>query len=119
MIPAAGLEYTMEHPAETPGGSSPPDCCIWIGSSPSPLNTKKENPRSGFSFFWCSKAIQIRTGILLYGFLHIVQCDGSGTVFVVKGDDHFIIVQIDGIYKGINQHFAVRLLTHIQLPEFV
>ena len=50
MVPAAGLERTMEHPVETPGGSSPPDCCIYMGSSPSPLDTKKENPRSGFSF---------------------------------------------------------------------
>ena len=50
MVPAAGLECAMESPVETPGGNSPPDCCIWIGSSPSPLNTKKENPRSGFSF---------------------------------------------------------------------
>ena len=50
MVPAAGRERTMERPAETPGGNSPPDCCIWIGSSPSPLDTKKENPRSGFSF---------------------------------------------------------------------
>ncbi len=68
---------------------------------------------------WCSKAIQIRTGILLYGFLYVVQCDGSGAVFVVEGDDHFIIVQIDGIYKGIDQHFAVGLLADIQLAEFV
>ena len=50
IVPTAGRKRTMEHPAETPGGNSPPDCCIWIGSSPSPLNTKKENPRSGFSF---------------------------------------------------------------------
>ena len=51
MVPVTGLERTMEHPAETPGGNSPPDCCIYMGSSPSPLDTKKENPRSGFSFF--------------------------------------------------------------------
>ena len=68
---------------------------------------------------WCSKAIQIRTGIFFYGFLYVVQCDGSGAVFVVEGDDHFIIVQIDGIYKGIDQHFAVGLLADIQLAEFV
>ena len=33
-VRATGLEYTIEHPAETPGGNSPPDCCIFIGSSP-------------------------------------------------------------------------------------
>ncbi|MDY4221898.1 MAG: hypothetical protein SOX71_05315 [Candidatus Faecousia sp.] len=27
---------------------------------------------------WCTKAIQIQTGIGLYGFLHIIQDDGSG-----------------------------------------
>ena len=36
-VRATGLEYTMEHPAETPGGNSPPDCCIYMGSSPSPI----------------------------------------------------------------------------------
>ena len=51
MVPVTALEYIMEHPAETPGGNSPPDCCIYMGSSPSPLDTKKENPRSGVSFF--------------------------------------------------------------------
>ena len=32
MVPVTGLEYTMEHPAETPGGNSPPDCCILLSS---------------------------------------------------------------------------------------
>ena len=50
MVPAAGRERTVEHPAETPGGNSPPDCCIWIGSSPSPPEYQKREPRSGFSF---------------------------------------------------------------------
>ena len=36
MVPVTGPEYTMAHPAETPGGNSPPDCCIYMGSSPSP-----------------------------------------------------------------------------------
>ena len=49
MVPAAGREYTMEHPAETPGGNSPPDCCIYMGSSPSPGYQKREPPR-GLSF---------------------------------------------------------------------
>ena len=34
-VRATGLDYTMEHPAETPGGNSPPDCCIYMGSCPS------------------------------------------------------------------------------------
>ena len=32
-VRAIGLDYTMEHPAETPGGNSPLDCCIYMGSS--------------------------------------------------------------------------------------
>ena len=48
-VRATGLEYTMEHPAETPGGNSPPDCCIFMGSSPSPGYQKREPPR-GLSF---------------------------------------------------------------------
>ena len=31
MVRTTGLEYTMEHPAETPGGNSPLDCCIYMG----------------------------------------------------------------------------------------
>ena len=49
MVRATGLDYTMEHPAETPGGNSPPDCCIFMGSSPSPGYQKREPPR-GLSF---------------------------------------------------------------------
>ena len=33
----------------------------------------------------CTTAIQIRTGIVLYGFFHIIQGDGSGAVLVVEG----------------------------------
>ena len=51
MVPVTGLEYTMEHPAETPGGDSPPDCCIWIGSSPSPPEYQKREPPVGVLFF--------------------------------------------------------------------
>ena len=32
-VRATGLDYTMEHPAETPDGNSPLDCCIYMGSS--------------------------------------------------------------------------------------
>ena len=50
MVPVTGLEYTMEHPAETPGGNSPPDCCIYMGSSLSPGYQKREPP-VGVLFF--------------------------------------------------------------------
>ena len=62
MVPAAGLERTMEHPAETPGGNCPPDCCIWIGSSPSPPECQKREPPVGVLFFGAGD--RTRTGTL-------------------------------------------------------
>ena len=62
MVPVTGLEYTMEHPAETPGGNSPPDCCIWIGSSPSPPGYQKREPPVGVLFFGAGD--RTRTGTL-------------------------------------------------------
>ena len=32
-VRATGLDYTMEHPAETPGGNSPLDCYIYMSLS--------------------------------------------------------------------------------------
>ena len=40
-------------------------------------------------------------------------------VLVVKGDQHFIIVKINRIDKGVYQHFPVALLGDIQLAETV
>lgn len=54
-----------------------------------------------------------------FGFLHIVQIDGSGAVLVVERENQLIIIQIDGIHKGVDQHLAVGLLAYIQLAEFV
>ena len=73
----------------------------------------------GISDSWCTKAIQIRTGIVLYGFLHIVQGDGSGAVLIIEGENQLVIIQVDGIHKCVDEHFAVGLLMHIQLAEFV
>lgn len=53
------------------------------------------------------------------GFLHIVQSDGSGAVLVVEGENQLVIVQVDGVHKCVEQHFAVGLLAHIQLTEFM
>lgn len=68
---------------------------------------------------WCTKAIQIRTGIVLYGFFHIIQGDGSGAILIIEGENQLVIIQVDGVHKGVDEHFAVGLLTHIQLAEFV
>ena len=89
-----------------------------MGSSPI-SGTKKERAPAGPSLFWCTTAIQIRTGIVLCGFLHIVLGDGSGAVLVVEGENQLVIIQVNGVHKGVDQHFAMGLLTHIQLAEFV
>ena len=73
----------------------------------------------GFESETGTKAIQIRTGIVLYGFLHIVQADGSGSILVVEGENQLVIIQVNGVHKGGDQHFAMGLLAHIQLAEFV
>ena len=81
-------------------------------------DTKKADTRFGYLLFWCTTAIQIRTGIVLYGIFHINQGDGSGAVLVVEGENQLVIIQVDGVHKGIDQHFAVGLLAYVQLAVF-
>ena len=38
---------------------------------------------------------------------------------MVEGDDQLVIVEINPVHKGINEPLPVRLLAHIQNPEFV
>ena len=80
---------------------------------------KSRRELAQFATSWCTTAIQIRTGIVLYGFFHIVKGDGSGAVLVVEGENQLVIIQVDGVHKGIDQHFTVGLLAYIQLTEFV
>ena len=46
-----GLDYIKEHPAETPDGNSPLDCCIEMGSSPNRPYQKRSTPH-GVCFFF-------------------------------------------------------------------
>ena len=62
MVPVTELEYAMEHPAETPGGNSPPDRCISMGSSPAPLDTKKRTPGRGSLFFGAGDLTRVHYG---------------------------------------------------------
>ena len=65
-------------------------------------------------------AIQIRTGILFLDCsLYIVECDGLCAVLVVGRDDHFVIVQVDGIDENIDQPLSVILPGNIQLAELM
>ena len=63
MVPVTGRERTMEHPAETRVATVHRTVAFtWVRVRPPPLNTKKENPRSGFSFFGAGD--RTRTGTL-------------------------------------------------------
>ena len=71
-------------------------------------------------FFWCTIAINIRTGIILLNCpFYIVECDGNCAILVVKGDDHFVIVQIDSIDENIDEPLAVILSVDVQLTELM
>ena len=50
-------------------------------------------------------------------FFYIVKGNGFGTLFVIEGNEHFIIVQENCVDKRINQHLPVFLFRHIQLTE--
>ena len=72
------------------------------------------------SYSWCTMVIQIRTGIILLNCpFYIVERDSFRAVFVVEGDDHLVIVQVDGIDEYINQPLPVILSADVQLAEFV
>lgn len=61
-------------------------------------------------------AIQIRTGIIVSNCsLYIIEGDGFGAILVVESDDHFVIVQVDGIDENIDEPLAVILPVNIQL----
>ena len=65
-------------------------------------------------------SIPIRTrSIPFRGFLYLAESDFLRSILVVKGDQHFIIVKINRIDKGVYQHFPVALLGDIQLAETV
>ena len=69
---------------------------------------------------WCRKAIQIRTGIIFLNCpFYIVERDGNCAFLVVAGDDHFVIVQIDGVDENIDEPLPVILSVDVQLAEFM
>ena len=72
------------------------------------------------SYFWCTIAIQIRTGIIFFNCsFYIVERDGFRTVLVVESDDHFVIVQIDSIDEDIDKPLPVILSVDVQLTELM
>lgn len=85
-----------------------PKCC-WIGQSEG-RGKREKKPRNHFGFgvfHWWRQSLQIRT-------FYIIESDGLGTVFVVKGQNDFVLVNIHGIYKAINKPLLCVLVGYIR-----
>ena len=83
--------------------------------APSIAQTKKKNQHTmctGFS--WCTSRTHIRTFLCFHGF---PESDRFCAFLIVKGNENLIIVEIDGIDKGIHQCLPLLRLGHIQLTE--
>jgi len=68
-------------------------------------------------FFWCSKAIQIRTISLGCDFCRFSKGDGLCPFFIVEGNENLIIIQVNRIDEGIHQRLPLVFQAHIQLTE--
>ena len=67
--------------------------------------------------FWCSYAIKIRTISLCFGFLYFFKRNGLCTLFIVKGNQNLIVIQVNRIDEGIHQSLPLVFQAHIQLTE--
>ena len=67
--------------------------------------------------FWCSKAIQIRTISLCFGFLYFFKRNGLCTLFIVKGNQNLIVIQVNRIDECIHQCLPLIFLVHVELTE--
>ena len=67
--------------------------------------------------FWCRKAIQIRTISLCFGFLYFFKRNGLCTLFIVKGNQNLIVIQVNRIDECIHQCLPLLRLGHVQLAE--
>ena len=65
---------------------------------------------------WCSGAIQIRTTFSVYHVLQIRKRNGF-CAFFVKRQNQLVVIQKDRVDEGINEHFAMAFLPHVQLAE--
>ena len=67
--------------------------------------------------FWCSKAIQIRTISLCFGFLYFFKRNGLCTLFIVKGNQNLIVIQVNRIDECIHQCLPLIFLVHVELTK--
>ena len=61
---------------------------------------------------WWTRGFQIRT-------IYIVETDCLCAAFVIKNQNDFILIDIYGIYKAVNQSLPLFLVVHICLLELV
>ena len=77
--------------------------------------TKKNVKSYDLTFnIWCTSRTHIRTFLCFHGF---PESDRFCAFLIVKGNENLIIVEIDGIDKGIHQCLPLLRLGHIQLTE--
>ena len=66
----------------------------------------------------CTDRIHIRTRNPFFdGILQVVERDLGGSVMIIVGYFHFVVIEEDRVHKGVDQHFSMRLLFHVQFPE--
>lgn len=48
---------------------------------------------------------------------YVIQWNYFGTFFIVEGNQNFVVVEIDGIHKGINESFTMAFDLRVHLVE--
>lgn len=48
---------------------------------------------------------------------YVIQWNCFGTFFIVEGNQNFVVVEIDGIHKGINESFPMAFDLRVHLVE--
>ena len=107
-----------------PQAISPVGCCLARGFQPVGMSTGRQTVHCLFCFTWqflfssnCSYAIKIRTISLCFGFLYFFKRNGLCTLFIVKGNQNLIVIQVNRIDEGIHQRLPLVFQAHIQLTE--
>ena len=80
--------------------------------------TKKNAKSYDLTFkIWCSYAIKIRTISLCFGFLYFFKRNGLCTLFIVKGNQNLIVIQVNRIDECIHQCLPLIFLVHVELTK--
>ena len=66
---------------------------------------------------WCPKAIHIRTFFLFCSLSGLAERNGLRPFFVVEGNQHFIVIEVNSIDEGVDQRLPLFLLGQVQLTE--